>query len=119
MKIDMERLMYLIMDYYDESEQYCSHSKLPYMKFEGNDISEKLDNKRRKLKLYYDWQDRSYGEIVTISEVLKLDYEQRNRLYSAGRACRRWMQKTEYQKCIPYDLLDRLQEYVFGREMAV
>ena len=113
-KIDVERLMYLVMEYYDDSEQYCSSAKLPYTKFEGKDISEKLENKRKKLDLYYKWQDKDYDMVQVVSEVLKLDYEQRNRLYSAGRACRRWMQKTEYQRCIPYELLNRLEEYIFG-----
>ena len=113
-KIDIERLMYLVMEYYDDNEQYCSFAKLPYTKLEGKDINEKFENRRKQLDLYYKWQDKDYDMIQVVSEVLKLDYEQRNRLYSAGRACRRWMQKTEYQRCIPYELLNRLEEYIFG-----
>lgn len=118
-KIDMERLMYAVMDYYTENEQYYSTAKLPYTKFEGNDITEKLENKRNKLKLYNEWQYRAWGEIRTVAEVLKLDIDQLNRLYSAGRATRKWMQRTNYERCIPYDLQNRLEEYVFGKEKAI
>ena len=118
-EISVDRVLDAVMQYYDENEQYYSTAKLPYMKFKGKDISEKLKDKREKLRMYNEWVFRSSCEICTISEVLKLDYEQRERLYSAGRAARKWYKRTNYENCISYELENRLGEYIFGKEKEI
>ena len=99
MKINIEYLIDLVTDYCDQYEEYIKAGKGVMHKIKGVD--------------YYQWQETAWEKYRSASDLLDMDKEQNDRLWSAAKAIRKWRVKTNYERLIPWELKDRLEEFIF------
>lgn len=118
-EIDMSILLDAVMEYFDCETDYTWSSK-KYYKKHGHGVyfadGKKLTPEEKHIEYAYHEQNRTWSQIRSLEEIFKLDPEGRNRLISAGRAARKWYIKTNWERCIPEETCDKLQEYVFGEQ---
>ena len=54
----------------------------------------------------------------TVCHVLQMNREQIERLYKAARAVRKWSEATDWQLCLSYETLSKLEKYVSGEPLT-
>lgn len=111
--IDIERLMDLLDEEDRAYWEYCYKGKNLY-----NGDFEKLAERKRSLE-YADRRHSSAQDVTrVVIEVFRLDKEQVERLYIAGRAVKRWRIRTEWARLIPDNMADQLRRFIFGPPAA-
>ena len=119
MKINMDRVLDFMLELDDATFDYCKSSK-KYFKKHGHcvylDVAKGLTPEERHIDYAYHNEDKCRNIVWSVMEVLNLDTDQRNRLYVATRAMKRWYEKTEWQYCAPSELIDRIAVFVEGKE---
>lgn len=58
--------------------------------------------------------DKAQTATDTLFEVFGFDKEQRERVYIAARAVRRWRIRTNWEHLIPQDTKERIARFIFG-----
>lgn len=115
MNVNFERLIDFVNDSHEATFDYRKKSAV-YYKAHGYGVN--LDNVRtddeRRIAWAYESDNQSYYVVNGLVDVLGLDYNQQERLHSSARAIRRWYKDTKYERCVPRDLIDRLQAYVMN-----
>lgn len=113
MNVNFERLIDFVNDSHEATFDYRKKSAV-YYKAHGHGVY--LDDVRtddeRRIKWACESDSQSYYVVSGLVDVLGLDYNQQERLHSSARAIRRWYKDTNYERCVPRDLIDRLQAYV-------
>ena len=115
MKINIERLMDIIMEAYSSAADYHKSSR-DYYKKHGYGVNlDRAETKEEKHIVYAYNSDSASGQIIcAIMEVLNLDSEQQVRAYSAARALNRWYESTKWERLPSSDLLERIWKYIHG-----
>ncbi len=113
MNVNFERLIDFVNEAHEATFTYRQRSAV-YYKAHGHGVN--LDNvltdDERRVQWAYENDNQSYYVVNGLIGVLELDYNQQERLHSSARAVRRWYRDTNYERCVPRDLIDRLQAYV-------
>ena len=120
--LNMERLMDMMMEADNASFDYHKSSKAFYRKHGYGVMLDKANTEEEKHIVYaYNSEDKlnvllRRNDIVwSIIQVLDFDKEQTDRLYVAYRAVKRWYEKeTKWQRCLPGDLIERIEKFVVG-----
>ncbi len=111
--IDIERLMDLVDEENNASSDYRCKSKDLYK----GDL-EKLAERKKDLEYAYHCHERAEDAVRAIIEVFQLDKDQVNRLYIAGRAVKRWRDRTEWARLIPDTMQKQIERFIFGPPSA-
>lgn len=111
--IDIERLMDLVDEESNAYFDYCHKSKTLY-----NGDFEKLAERKKSLEYAHHYHDRAEDATRAIIEVFRLDKEQVERLYIAGRAVKRWRIRTEWARLIPDEMQKQIEPFIFGAPSA-
>ena len=99
MRINLEYLIDLVTDYCDQYEEYVKVGKRVQPGIKGVN--------------YYQWQETAYEKYQSAVSLLEMTTEQAERLWSAAKAIRKWRVRTNYERLIPWELSDRLYEFIF------
>lgn len=114
--INIDRLIDLVLE--NSSDTYDYHkSSAVYRRQHGHGVwLDKAATLEEKHIVYaYHSSDRSYSSILATTEVLMMDREQIERMYCAARAMNRWYEATNWERLPSQELLQRLEQYIFGR----
>lgn len=113
--INIDRLMDLVLENSNDTYDYLK-SSAAYFKKHGHGVN--LDKvktpEERHINYMYHASDRSYSCVLAIAEVLLMDRGQIERMYCAARAVNRWYEMSRWEKCLPDELKQRLEDYVFN-----
>ena len=116
-KIDMEYLLCCVIEYSDYRFEYYRSSKRYYKK---HGYGVRLDNPKtdeeRHICYFSKWSNSASDVVYAMRDLFKMDSDMFDRLWSAARAMKKWCVKTNWERCLPDELKDRLKEYVFGKE---
>lgn len=116
-QINIDRLIDAALDSMSAEKEYRSSSAKYYRIHHHGvrlDRAETETAEERHIEYYYHTSNAEQDTLRTVFEVLSMDAEQRNRLYAAARAARKYYRLTHYEKCLTSDLLDRLAAYIMG-----
>jgi len=115
MQINIERLIDLIIEWYQADQDYRLSSAKYYRQHGcGVWLDRAKTQEERHIVYLNGLVDRCCDSVVAVAEVLMMDREQIERMYAAARVARRWYERTAWQNRLPRDLLRRLEVYVFG-----
>lgn len=108
-KVNIETLMDYVQQEIDAYADY--HEKARNLCRGGSD-----DYARRKKALQYaeEYSRNTRDSVMAITEVLGMNADQVARMYIAGRATRKWHEKTHWEKLIPEGTKKRIERYIFG-----
>lgn len=67
-----------------------------------------------RIRMHQNFFDRSDAALDAVLAVLEFDTEQEKRLYDIYRAVKKWYEKTEWQRNLPEELVERIEAYVVG-----
>lgn len=97
-------------NYYKTCQDYKKkHGYIAYI-----DLSAGIDDDKKRI-LYADrWMNASDEAARAVIDVLGLDPEQTERLYAVAGAVKKWYERTNWERCLSADLLDRIERYVFS-----
>lgn len=107
--IDIERLMDLVDDESNAYFDYCYKSKTLY-----NGDFDNLAERKQSLEYACHYHDRAQDATRAILDVFRLDKEQIERLYIAGRAVKKWRIRTEWARLIPDAMQKQIKHFIFG-----
>lgn len=114
MIMNIERLIDLVMEANDSTNSYYMASA-KYKKIHGYGCSlDRADDEARHLRYLYENDEKMREAVWQILYICEFSKEQTARLYAAARAVKEWYERTEWQRCLPADLLDRIERYIFG-----
>lgn len=99
MRIDVEYLIDLVTEYCDMYEEYIRVGKGIQKKIEGIN--------------YYNWQETAWEKYLSARQLLEIEPEQADRWWSVAKAIRKWRVKTNYERLIPWELKDRIYDFIF------
>ncbi len=115
MKLDIESLLFAVMESMNATYDYYKSSKNYYQKY-GHCV--RLDSITNKEEAHIDYcyhcNDREQSVVYALCNVLALNKEQINRLYLAARSLQRWYCKTDWQICPSKNTIERLWSYIIG-----
>lgn len=113
--IDIDRLIDAALDSMSAEKEYRSSSAKYYRTHHHGLHLDRVETaEERNIEYYYHTSNAERDALRTVFEVLSMDAEQRNRLYTAARAARKYYILTHYERCLTSDLLDRLAAYIMG-----
>lgn len=114
--LNMDRLIDMMMEADNASYDYHKSSKVYYRKHGYGVMLDKANTEEEKHIVYaYNSENKSNDIVWSIIQVLDFDKEQTDRLYAAYRAAKRWYEKeTKWQRCLPDDLIERIEKFVIG-----
>lgn len=114
-KVDMDHLIQKEIEANEARNRYYSLSKKLFKK-RGYGVN--LDHPRteaeRQIVYAYYSDERESATHWDLCRLLGLDREAQKRLTTAARCLTRWYQKTEWMKCPPEDLIEKLGAYIIG-----
>lgn len=111
--IDIERLMDLLDEESNAYFDYCHKGKNLY-----KGPFDELEKRKESYMNAYHYHDRAQDATRAIIEVFRLDKEQVERLYIAGRAVKRWRIRTEWARLIPNEMQKQIERFIFGAPSA-
>lgn len=109
MSIDIERLIDCVEE---ENEYYTDYVVSGKNLYKGD--YEKLNERKEHLKYAEKWHYAAQNSTCAVMDVLKMDKEQRKRLYMAARAVKRWRISTNYSFLIPEGMKEQIEKFVFS-----
>lgn len=115
LNIDIERLMDLVDEESNTYFDYCHKSKTLY---NGKVDFDKLTERKIDIEYARQYHDRAQDATRAIIEVFRLNEDQTKRLYIAGRAVKRWRNRTEWARLIPDEMQKQIQYFIFGAPSA-
>lgn len=111
--IDIERLMDLLDDESNAYFDYCHKAKGLY----NGPIGE-LSERKKSLEYANHYHDRAQDATRAIIEVFRMDKDQIERFYIAGRAVKRWRTATNWERLIPDTMREQIRDFIFGKPAA-
>ena len=117
MKLNMDRLMNLMIE---NDNNYFAYQKsaAEYKKEHGYipTLSDSTSDREIQMIVWsYNLFKESDNAVSSFLELMSFDKDEIARLYAAKNAVKRWYEKeTEWQRCIPMDLLERIEKFVIG-----
>lgn len=105
--IDIERLFDLVEEENNCYTDYVVSGKNLYK----GDYS-KLDERKEHLRYAEKWNYSAQSATDAVMDVLRMDKEQRKRLYIAARAVTRWRIRTNYA-LIPDNMKQQIEKFIF------
>lgn len=73
-----------------------------------------LDDEKKHIVYMEQWMKSSQEAVQAVVGVLDLEGEQVNRLYAVVGAVKKWYEKTNWERYLSADLLERIERYIFG-----
>ncbi len=104
MRLDIECLLDKVIDYYDAIDRY-------YKELENVHNSGEINT---NLEKYFNDMAIAGNNIDCISNILDMSNSQMKKLYSASRAYRRWMIKTDFKRILPKEMIWQFYEFIFA-----
>ena len=119
MKINMDRLLDLMMEYENDNHDYY-YFGAKYRQEHGHGIymysGKELTAEEQHLEYLMHASEKGSHAIWAVLDVIGYDNEQRERFYSVFRAVKRWYEKeTQWQRLLPEDLLEKIERYIVGQ----
>jgi len=115
MRINFEAVLDKLNERFDITADYTKSSKKYLMEHGyGCYISNARTLDEKHIAYCYHEEQKASGEMCTIFDVLGMEPDEIERAYSAARALRRWYQDTQWKRCPSDELIDKLEQYVFG-----
>lgn len=111
--IDIERLMDLLDDESNAYNDYCYKAKTLY-----SGPFDKLSERKKNLEYADHYHDRAQDATRAIIEVFRMNADQVEQLYIAGRAVKRWRVRTEWARLIPDEMQKQIERFIFGEPSA-
>lgn len=108
-KIDIERLI----DFVEEENNYYTDYVVSGKNLYKGDYS-KLDERKEHLRYAEKWHYSARNATDAVMDVLRMERDQRKRLYIAARAVIRWRIKTNYAFFIPDYMKQQLENFIFS-----
>ena len=116
--IDFDRLLWLAMEKDDNHEEYCLECA-KYRKQHGYvafiDIRNGLREEVVNIHYAFERYNNSRYVVSACCDVIGFDSECLDRFYSVVRAVRRWYRVTKWERCLSWDIVQRLEQYVYGK----
>lgn len=116
MKLDVEYFLDKIIEYNENVYDYTKSSR-QYVKKHGHgvylDASSKFKPEERHIEATYRWQNENQSEVMAMFELLGLDRDERHRAYKAARTLQRWYKRTQYERCITWEMREAFERYIF------
>lgn len=114
-KINVDRLLDMIIEEFDSTSDYCKSSAIYYKNHgHGVSIDRAFTKEERHIAYAYHADDRERTVSRTAFEILGLNIDQIGRAYNAARAVKRWYNRTNWERLLPHDLIDRIENYIYG-----
>lgn len=113
--ISFAELESMMNDCFYSWEDYM-HSSIRYYREHGYGVNlDRAKTVEERHIVYAHENDRSASNAFnTFCNILCMDSFQQRRLLSAFRAVRRWYCRTNWERCLPSEVEDRILEYIFG-----
>lgn len=114
MRINFDTIIGYIME---KDRGYADYRRLceAYKKNHGIYVDMTLHTQETEgIRMYLNFFDRSDAALDAVLAVLEFDTEQEERLYDIYRAVKKWYEKTEWQRNLPEELVERIERYVVG-----
>ena len=114
--LNIDRLIDMMMEADDATFDYWKSSKVLYKKRGyGVDMDRAKTAEEKHIVYAYYSDEKANNAVWSILQVLGFDREQGKRLRIAYRAVKRWYEKeTKWQRCLPDDLIERVEKFVIG-----
>lgn len=113
--ISIDRLLDLVNESLDATNDYCLSSKRYYRKHGYGVYLDRVKTAEERHIAYACHRDEASRDVVSgITEVFRMDADQIKRLYSAARFARKWYERTNWERLLPEELCNRIETYVFN-----
>lgn len=116
-KIDIEAMMDLVIEALDAKKDYLHRVRKNQRKHGyavAIDFENPKNSEERNIVWAYHADDRAEDKVYALIYAIDLENEERERMYSAARALRRWYNQTHWEKCPSWSLLERIGAYIFA-----
>lgn len=113
MKVNIDFLMDKVIEYYTNYEEYARVARLPYSHWVHKGSENGFEKRKEDIRTRDAWQKIALCEVVACMDVLSMTSEERDRVWSAGRAAYRWYKRTNWENCLPDDVAERIGKYIF------
>ena len=115
MRINFDRIIGYMMEKDGEYNEYCRLCEVYKKSHRISYIDMELHTQEtERIGMYRNFFDRSDAALDAVLAVLEFDTEQEKRLYDIYRAVKKWYEKTEWQRNLPEELVERIETYVVG-----
>lgn len=120
--ISVDRLIDFVMEWFDANNDYIKSSRAYYKKYHYGvclnyvgRYAETTEQEKEELHIQYayEYEMKTNGCLSALMEVLKMDVDTINRLYSAGRFMKKWYEKTNWERLPSAELEYRIYKYIF------
>lgn len=115
--MNIDRLIDVMIEADNNTSAYykaCNDYKKKYGFGAYIDMAAGLNPDKQHIVYMDRWMNASDEAARAVIDVLGLDREQTERLYAVAGAVKKWYERTNWERCIPSDLLDRIERYVFS-----
>lgn len=114
--IDFDRLLWLAMEESDNYQEYaveCAKYRAQHGCMAYIDIRNGLTEETARIHYAYERYSKSRDVISACCDVIGFDRGCYDRFPGVVRAVRRWFVKTNWEKCLSWDMVQRLEQYVY------
>ena len=114
-KMNIERLIDITIECMESINDYY-HSSKKYYKEHGHGVylDRLITAEEKHIGYCYHRESADTEKMTAIAEILDLDREAQDRLYSAARAAKKWYEKTKWQYLLKPEMLNQFEQYIFN-----
>ena len=109
MKIDIEKLMYIVFDEFDYYTTYKTY-RITHPEPIHYDEYKKWQNEYSRI---YQSYEAASDKVYDIRDLFNMNTD---KLYIAARAYRKWQEKTHFEKCMPDKMAKKIGDWIFETE---